>query len=253
MLRLRLPAALACALALTAPPLAAAAQSDISGAWEVTIDSPQGAMAIDAEFTQAGEAVTGMITSPMGSVEIKGTLVSDALAFDYTVPLQGQNLEIKMAGTVAGETMSGTVTIVGMGEVPWTAKRKPAGALAADTPAPAASSPTDAPAAAAAATAIDGIAGTWDVLMETPGGQIPFTATFTQAGDHVSGSIGGPGGDVPVTGTMTGNALKLDMTVPMPQGDLAITMTGDLSPTGLAGKASTAMGDMTWTATRAKQ
>jgi hypothetical protein len=236
---------------VVALPVAGQAQSDISGPWEVTIDSPQGAMMIDADFKQAGEDVTGLITSPMGSVEIKGKLVNDALTFSYTVPMQGQNLEINMAGKVAGETMDGMVTIVGLGEVPWKAKRKAAGAAAAAA-APAA--PAAAPAASAGAAATgDGVSGKWDVLMETPGGQMPFTATFAQAGEKVTGTIEGPGGEIPIAGTLTGSALKLEMNVPTPQGDLAITMTGDLSPTGLTGKASTMMGDMTWSATRVKQ
>jgi hypothetical protein len=44
----------------------------------------------------------------------------------------------------------------------------------------------------------------------------------------------------------------MDMNVQTPQGDMAITFTGDLGPNGFAGKASTMMGDMTWSATRAK-
>lgn len=251
MLRLRVPApALLLVLALTASlPATAAAQADISGAWEVTIDSPQGAMAIDADLKQDGEAVTGVITSPMGSVEIKGTLVKDALSFAYSVPLQGQSLEITMAGKVAGDTMDGIVAIAGVGEVPWKAKRKPAASAAADAVAPAAGASTAAPSGGAIG---DGVSGKWDVLMETPGGQIPFTATLTQAGEKVSGSIASPMGELPVTGTMTGNALKLDMTITTPQGDLAVAMTGDLGPAGLTGKAITAMGEMTWSATRAK-
>lgn len=234
------------AFAITAAlPSIAAAQADISGPWEVTIDSPQGAMAIEADFKQDGEAVTGLITSPMGSVEIKGTLVKDALSFAYSVPLQGQTLEITMAGKVAGETMDGVVAIAGMGEVPWRAKRK-AAASATAAPAPGAS-------AAPTATIADGVNGKWDILMDTPGGQMPFTATLSQAGEKVSGTLGSPMGDLPLTGTLIGNALKLDMTVATPQGDLAITMIGDLGPGGLTGKATTAMGDLTWSGTRAKQ
>ncbi len=239
------PAWIALVLAL---PVTAGAQSNISGPWEVTIDSPQGAMTLDADLKQNGEALTGVITSPMGTVEIKGTFKNDELAFSYTVPLQGQNLDITMTGKLAGETIDGLVAIAGLGEVPWKAKRKTAGA------APAAAATTAAAAApAAVATIGDGVAGKWDMLMDTPAGQMPFTATFTQAGEKVAGTIAGPAGDIPVTGTLTGTALKIDMNVATPQGELAITLTGDLGPNGLAGKASTAMGDMTWSATRAKQ
>jgi hypothetical protein len=243
------PAWMALALSLTIP-AAAAAQATLTGPWEVTIDSPQGATTIDADLKQEGEVLTGVIISPMGTVELKGTFKNDELAFSYSLPLQGQNLDITMTGKLAGETIDGIVAIAGLGEVPWKAKRKaPGSAPAVAAPAPAASA---APATTAAATTGEGISGKWDVLMDTPAGQMPFTANFTQTGDKVAGTIAGPGGDIPITGTMTGNALKVDMNVPTPQGELSIVLTGDLGPAGLTGKASTAMGDMTWSATRAK-
>jgi hypothetical protein len=243
------PAWMALALSLTIP-AAAAAQTNVTGPWEVTIDSPQGAMTIDADLKQEGEALTGVITSPMGTVELKGTFKNNELAFSYTVPLQGQNLDITMTGKLAGETIDGLVAIAGLGEVPWKATRKAPGS--APAAAPAAAAPASSAAPAAVATTGEGITGKWDVLMDTPAGQMPFTASFTQTGDKVSGTIAGPGGDIPIAGTVTGNALKLDMNVPTPQGELSIVMTGDLTPTGITGKASTAMGDMTWSATRAK-
>lgn len=237
----------ALAFALTVPAVAAA-QANLTGPWEVTIDSPQGAMTIDADLKHQGEALTGVITSPMGTVELKGTFKNDELSFSYSVPLQGQNLDITMTGKLAGETIDGLVAIAGLGEVPWKAKRKAPGSAPAAAPA----APAASAAPAAAATSGEGISGKWDVLMDTPAGQMPFIANFTQTGDKVAGTIAGPGGDIPIAGTLTGNALKLDMNVPTPQGELSIVMTGDLTPTGITGKASTAMGDMTWSATRAK-
>jgi len=241
-----LSAVLALSLAL---PAVAAAQSNVSGPWEVTIDSPQGAMSIDADLKQNGEVLTGNIVSPMGNVELKGTFKNDELSFSYSVPLQGQNLDITMTGKLVGDTIDGLVAIAGLGEVPWKAKRKAAGAA---TAAPAAAAPASAAAPAAAAATGEGITGKWDVLMDTPAGQMPFTASFVQAGEKVSGTISGPMGEVPITGAMTGNALKMDMSIQTPQGDMEIKFTGDLGPQGLAGKASTMMGDMTWSATRAK-
>ena len=123
-LKVCLSALLALSLAL---PAVAAAQSNVTGPWEVTIDSPQGAMSIDADLKQDGEALTGNIVSPMGNVELKGTFKNDELSFSYSVPLQGQNLDITMTGKLVGDTIDGLVAIAGLGEVPWKAKRKTAG------------------------------------------------------------------------------------------------------------------------------
>ena len=246
-LKVCLPALLAFSIAV---PAVAAAQASVSGLWEVTIESPQGPMSIDADLKQAGEALTGMITSPMGNVEIKGTFKNNELAFSYSVPLQGQNLDITMTGKLAGDTIDGLVAIAGLGEVPWKAKRK-TGAAAAAAPAAAAPAAT-APAASAPAAAGAGVTGKWDILMDSPAGQMPFTGNLVQTGDKVSGTVTGPMGELPVTGTMTGTALKMDMNIQTPQGDMALTFTGDLGANGLTGKVSTPMGDMTWSGTRAK-
>ena len=88
--------------------------------------------------------------------------------------------------------------------------------------------------------------------MPDPASDTAFRHDFVQAGEKVSGMITGPTGELPITGTMTGNALTMDMNIQTPQGELAIKFTGDLTATGLAGKASTMMGDMTWSGTRAK-
>lgn len=247
-LKVCLPALLALSLAV---PAMAAAQANITGPWEVTIDSPQGPMSIDANLKQDGEVLTGMIVSPMGNVELKGTFKNNELAFSYSVPLQGQNLDITMTGKLAGDTIDGLVAIAGLGEVPWKAKRK-TGAAAAAPAAAAPAAAAAAPAASAASAAGAGVTGKWDILMDTPAGQMPFTGNLVQTGDKVSGTVTGPTGELPITGSMSGNALTMDMNIQTPQGDLAVKFTGDLSPTGLSGKASTMMGDMTWSATRAK-
>ncbi len=230
-------------------PTAAAAQ-DVTGDWEVTVDSPQGAATIDAAFKQAGEAVTGTVTSPMGSVEFKGTLVNNAITVNYQLDLQGNLLDIVMNGTVAGDSMEGNLVIAGMGELPWKAKRKAAAAAAATAPGAGA-----APAAAAAASApIDpgNISGKWNVMLSMAGaGEFPLTITLAHAGEKVTGTMSSAMGDTAVAGTMIGTALKLDFVAATPQGDIPIVWTGDLGPTGFKGKARmTGLGEADWTATR---
>ena len=83
------------------------------------------------------------------------------------------------------------------------------------------------------------------------GNPMPATANFTQAGDKVTGTISSQAGETAVAGSMSGSALKLEFNVETPQGQITITMTGDLSATGIAGKASiVGLGEADWTATR---
>ena len=90
------------------------------------------------------------------------------------MPLQGQNLDITMTGKLVGDTIDGLVAIAGLGEVPWKAKRKTAGATAAAAAPASPAAPASAAAPSAAAATGEGITGKWDILMDTPGGQIPF-------------------------------------------------------------------------------
>ena len=235
-----------CVLALAvvaAAPMTAVAQTDFSGDWLVTIESPQGPTTIDLTMKQTGEALTGTVTSPMGSVDFKGKVLKDALNVTYAMNFQGNSIEITMTGTIAGDAITGNVDFGGLGAVPWTAKRKTTSAAPASRATSAAPDPTEAGGGE--------ISGKWDITLNMGANQMPGSAMFTQAGDKVTGTLISLAGSVPVSGTMTGKTLKLEFNVPTQQGDIPVTMTGDLGPDGFTGKASLAgIGDADWTGKR---
>ena len=107
------------------PPPAAAKAGDVSGTWELNVESPMGARASDAVFTQSGETLGGKMISPRGEVPLTGTIKGEAIAFGINVNVQGQDLQIDYTGTVTGDTMSGTVVFGSFGDGKWTGKRKP--------------------------------------------------------------------------------------------------------------------------------
>jgi hypothetical protein len=103
-------------------------------------------------------------------------------------------------------------------------------------------------------TTAAGLAGKWDVTLITPGGEFPATASFTEESGKVTGIFGSQMGEVPVAGTIDGRTLKLTMTAQTPNGPMEVTMTGDVDGDAIKGKAEVAgMGQMEWTAKRAKQ
>lgn len=125
-------AAIAAACSMTssqqesAPPAAPpAAKADVTGTWELLVESPMGTRPSDAVFTQTGETLGGKMVSPRGEVPLTGTLKGDAIAFGINVNVQGQDLQIDYTGTVTGDTMSGTVVFGSFGDGKWTGKRKP--------------------------------------------------------------------------------------------------------------------------------
>jgi hypothetical protein len=106
------------------PPPAAAKVTDVSGTWELNVESPMGSRASDAIFTQTGETLGGKMVSPRGETPLTGTISGETVKFGINVNVQGQNLQIDYTGTVTGDTMSGTVAFGSFGDGKFTGKRK---------------------------------------------------------------------------------------------------------------------------------
>jgi len=106
------------------PPPPAAKVTDVTGTWELNVESPMGSRASDAVFTQTGETLGGKMVSPRGEVPLTGTVSGDTVKFGINVNVQGQNLQIDYTGTVTGDTMSGTVVFGSFGDGKWTGKKK---------------------------------------------------------------------------------------------------------------------------------
>jgi uncharacterized protein (DUF2147 family) len=244
----------AAAIVVATLPATARAQTGAAGDWEITLNTPQGNNVVNLSLTQDGEKLTGELSSPMGSVPIAGTAADGGVALTAHIDIQGNALELGLNGKLEGEALNGTVTFGDFGEFPFTGKRAaPKVASVAATDGAGAAAPAATPATAAAAVPATDANGKWNITLTINGaGEFPVSATFTQTGDKVSGTLSSMAGEVPVTGTMTGKSLKLDFTAETPQGPLPITMTGELSDTGaFTGKASIAgMGEADWTGTR---
>jgi autotransporter translocation and assembly factor TamB len=98
---------------------------DITGSWEMTVESPQGTMVITANFKQDGEMLTGTHISEMGEAPLKGTVKGADVEYTLTLDMGGQQMSIVHKAKVDGDTMRGSADIEGMGTIAFTAKRKP--------------------------------------------------------------------------------------------------------------------------------
>ena len=97
---------------------------DITGSWEMTVESPQGTMVITATFKQDGETLTGTHVSEMGEAPLKGTVKGVDVEYTLTLDMGGQQMSIVHKAKVDGDTMRGSADIEGMGSIAFTAKRK---------------------------------------------------------------------------------------------------------------------------------
>jgi hypothetical protein len=222
-------------VALLAAP--AAAQMNLTGDWNMTIQSPQGTNTVKVTLTQDGETVSGRVTSQLGELPVTGALTGDDLKIAFTLPIQGQSIVIVMTGKVEGPTLAGKVQFGDFGEGDWTATRAEAAESAA------AAKPAGAP---------GGASGEWDLTFKTPKGDVPATATINQDGGKLSGTLSSPMGQAPFTGTLEGTSLRVTSNLITPRGTLPMTMKGDIAGDAIAnGKAKIkGVGKMKWTAKR---
>ncbi len=97
---------------------------DLTGNWVLTTESPMGAQDSDMTVTQTGQALTGKLSSQMGTVDYTGTIDGNDVSFGFTMSVQGADLQLDYSGTVEGDTMKGKAVFGSFGEGTFTAKRK---------------------------------------------------------------------------------------------------------------------------------
>lgn len=114
---------IAAALALTLVVGATALAQGVSGAWDLTVNGPEGPIAVTATFKQDGEKLTGAIETPQGKADFTGTLKGKAMNISFSIAGPSGPLDVKVNGDVDGSTMKGIVDF-GMGMADFTGKKK---------------------------------------------------------------------------------------------------------------------------------
>jgi len=95
----------------------------IDGNWNLTMQSPMGARQVKAEFAASGNAISGTFTGDQGSAPITGTLDGSAAAFSATLSGPMGQIELKFAGTLDGDSMSGSVQFGAFGSGTFTGSK----------------------------------------------------------------------------------------------------------------------------------
>lgn len=100
-----------------------AQEVDVSGDWELTMETPQGEITMEVHFDQDGENLTVTITEPRGEIEGDGTISGNEIEWTVTRSTPSGEMTMTYTGTVDGETMSGEVQIGNFGSAQWKATR----------------------------------------------------------------------------------------------------------------------------------
>src|SRR5262245_17263603 len=75
------PASAPASAAASAPAAKAGSGVNITGTWNLSVETPMGARDMKLNATQNGETLTGSIASPRGDVPVSGTVKGNAVAF----------------------------------------------------------------------------------------------------------------------------------------------------------------------------
>jgi len=100
------------------------AQTDATGTWDLTVVSRQGTATPSLTLQQSGEQLSGTYHGRFGDSKVTGTVRGDDIQFTVTLRFQDQDHVITYTGTVATDSMKGTVQFGDRGSGTWSGKRR---------------------------------------------------------------------------------------------------------------------------------
>ena len=119
--------AIACvALLAEVSAAAGAAQADISGVWEMTLDTQAGEWIWTVTFEQDGTTVEGEIDMNDGEepLPLTGSIESSTIRWRFLVPDMDGPMPFNLSGEVEGATMKGEGSWAWFGAGVWTAAKQ---------------------------------------------------------------------------------------------------------------------------------
>jgi hypothetical protein len=105
-------------------PTAPAAASNISGTWNMEVQTAQGTGTPVFTFVQDGDKLTGHYKGRLGEADVTGSIKGDAITFSFKISPQGQEVTCTYSGTVTGDTMKGTAKFGTFADSPFTGKKQ---------------------------------------------------------------------------------------------------------------------------------
>jgi opacity protein-like surface antigen len=103
---------------------AIAADANVTGEWDLIVESPAGTGTPHFSLKQEGTTVSGNYKGALGEAPVTGSVKGNAVTIKFHVEAQGMEMEVSYVGTVDGPSMSGTVTLGEFGEGKFTGKKK---------------------------------------------------------------------------------------------------------------------------------
>jgi hypothetical protein len=104
---------------------AAQAKVDLTGKWTFSVQTDAGSGTPTVTLKQDGDKLTGHYTGQLGDVDLTGSVKGNEFSFGFSSDLQGNKLDVTYKGTIVSkDELKGSVSIAGLGEGTFTAKRQ---------------------------------------------------------------------------------------------------------------------------------
>jgi hypothetical protein len=100
------------------------AQTDVTGTWDLTVQTRQGTATPSVTLQQSGEKLSGTYHGRMGDTKVEGTVRGNDIRFAVTLRFQDQAFVVTYTGTVDKDSMKGTVQFGDRGSGTWSGKRR---------------------------------------------------------------------------------------------------------------------------------
>jgi hypothetical protein len=113
----------AAAFAQAQPP-APAKPADVTGVWELTMQTPQGEMTRDATFTQEKDAIKVTMEGPMGEMKGEGTVKENEITWTMSISTPNGDFALIFKAKVDGDKMTGEIQMGDMGTSTFSATKK---------------------------------------------------------------------------------------------------------------------------------
>jgi hypothetical protein len=204
---------------------------------------------------QQGDRISGSLQGQLGSGSIANGSVSGG-DVNFTVPITlpaptSQTTDAIFNGTITGNSMSGSVQIVGRGQGTFTGTRA-AAPPAATPPGGGAAAPPAAGAVAPPAAGAASLSGTWTITSSLGPQQITSTLTLQQQGERLTGRLENErfGTSEISDGSASGNGFRFSATANIGGQSISLAYEGTASGNQMTGTVTTPRGSIPFTGTR---
>jgi hypothetical protein len=99
---------------------------NVTGKWLFQVETSAGSGTPTVTLKQDDEKLTGHYSSTnLGEAELNGTVKANTIQFSFVANVQDMQIDVAYSGTVeSNDAMKGTVTLGGVGQGTFTAKRQ---------------------------------------------------------------------------------------------------------------------------------